>query len=174
MARELTWRRRSGVNFEGGENLASGWRNEWCLLASVNPGETVTRVILDGHLWRQFQTAGGTETTLFLDMYVGIVLLGSSFTSPPINPGEDFANNSWMWWQFVGWSRIDPGFFNDDSYQRRLLHIDCKAQRISPSMGTASGKVWFIVSYTRPDILVTTGWNMPFGASVGVLAPIGG
>lgn len=171
MPRALEWRRKHDIDFDTSQDSASNYRTYTSVLCSINPGETVTRVIIDGQLWRQSDTVSEIESTYFQQVLFGIVVLGSAFTTSPITPADNPSSQSWMWWQSMPWQRVDPGFFNDASYQRRDVHIDVKSQRISASMGNATAKVWMLMSMIRPDISVSTAFNFIYGASVGVLLP---
>jgi hypothetical protein len=171
VARAVEWRRKFDIDFDTNQDSVAGYRTYTSVLCTINPRETVTRVKIDGQLWRQSQTTSELESTYFQTVLFGVALLGSAFTVSPITPSDQPSSQSWMWWQAMPWKRVDPGYFNDDSYQRCDVHLDVKAQRISPSMGTASGKVWMMMSMVRPDILQSTAFNFVYGASVAVLLP---
>lgn len=174
MAREFEWRRKFDIDFSTSQDSPAGFRTWTSILCSVAPGETVTRVIIDGQLWRQSQTTSELESTYFQSVLFGLVVLGTAFTTSPITPADNPSSQSWFWWQALPWQRVDPGYFNDDSYQRKVVHIDAKSQRISPGMANQSGNVWMCMSMVRPDILQSTAFNFVYGASVGVLHPEGG
>lgn len=170
MARTFEWRRSFGVGLPSVSTTA-GIRMEWAFIADIAPGETITRTVANIHLWRQSVPANDSEFLFTNPVIVGLVVLNNAFVTPPIDPMDDEDNQSWYWWEFAHWTKVQAVSFNDDLYQSAYVNFDTPAQRMGASGGTVASHATLVVSQLDPGGGGINFWNTSWGISTGVLLP---
>lgn len=158
---------------QSAQGPSGGYVVSWTNVATLTPGQTLTRFRLQADFLRRADAAGeftnnGWEEGIQIGAFVNL----DPTVPPPIDPRNDAGNQSWFYWESCGpESNYVTGY--DDTYNLKIrFRADVHAQRKAKGAGTDQTAVWLV--WTQFDYFQATaaGWHISaIGASTGVLLP---
>lgn len=176
MARSFLWRRVS-LNYPdtvaSQEATSGGYVTSWTNVATLTPGQTLTRFRLQADFVRRADAAGEfTRNGWHEGIQIGAYVALDPLTPPTLDPRKDCANQSWFYWESSG-PEADYVTGYDDTYRLKIrFRADVASQRKAKGTGTDQTAVWLV--WTQFDYFQATaaGWTLnSIGASTGVLLP---
>lgn len=176
MARSFVWRR-SVLNYpdvvQSAEATSGGVVTSWTNLATMTPGQTLTRLLIQADFARRADAAGEfTRNGWWEGIQIGAYVNLDPTVPPALQPRKDAANQSWLWWESSG-PETDYVTGFDDTYRLKIrFRADIHSQRKAKGTGTDGTAVWLVWDQFDYFQATAAGWFITaIGASVGVLLP---